>query len=78
MTAIICDLCKQPLTSDSDICDQQGYRFKGSFVCIRTSHFGRRHEVEEAATQYDLCQGCYNKVRSMCEEGNKDVRESDE
>lgn len=78
MTAIICDLCKQPLTSDSDICDQQGYRFKGSFVYIRNSHFGRRHEVEEAATQYDLCQGCYNKVRSLCEEGNKDVRESDE
>ena len=73
MTAIICDLCKQPLTSNSDICDQQGYRFKGSFVYIRTSHFGRKHGVEESGPYYDLCQGCYNKIRSMCEEGNKDV-----
>ena len=58
MIAILCDMCKQPLTSMGDVCDQSGYRFKGSFVYIRNTRFGRKHEVEESGPTYDICQGC--------------------
>jgi hypothetical protein len=48
---------------------QKGYRFKGSFTYIRTTIYGRKKEVEEGAEQYDICQGCYNRLRNLCEEG---------
>lgn len=66
MIAVVCDMCKQPLDSDYDGMMQRGYRFKGSFSTIRVGLFGRRKEVEEGTEQYDICQGCYNRLRNLC------------
>jgi len=72
MISLVCDMCKQPMSSTSDIYQEQGYRFKGTFVYIRSQHaFGKKKEVEEAGPVYDICQGCYNKLRNLCEEVNE-------
>lgn len=67
MVTLICDVCKQPMM-ENDICSSQGYRFKGSYVCIRANTFGRKKEVEEIGETFDLCQACYNTIRNMCKE----------
>lgn len=68
MIAVVCDMCKKPLESDYEGMMQKGYRFKGSFTYIRTTIYGRKKEVEEGAEQYDICQGCYNRLRNLCKE----------
>lgn len=67
MNAILCDICKQPCESeyfDENI--NKAYRFKGSFVYIRSRRFGKDTEVEEAEPTYDICKKCYDKLKAMC------------
>ena len=72
MNVILCDICKQPCDDSSFFENNKAYRFKGSFVYIRSRRFGKDTEVEEAESTYDICMKCYDKLKAMCKE-NKEV-----
>lgn len=72
MNAILCDICGKPCDDNEFCAHNKGYRFKGSFVYIRSRRFGKDTEVEEAEPVYDICMNCYDKLKAMCKE-NKEV-----
>lgn len=74
MKAIICDICGKPCNHEEWFDVNKAYRFKGSFVYIRSRRFGKDTEVEEAEPTYDICMNCYDKLKTMCKE-NKEVSE---
>lgn len=67
MKILICDMCKKPCDDNEFFDNNKGYRFKGSFVYIRSRRFGKDTEVEEVQPTYDICMKCYNKIKTMCE-----------
>lgn len=67
MNVILCDMCKKPCDGDEVFDDNRAYRFKASFVYIRSRRFGKDTEVEEMKPTYDICMKCYDKLKAMCE-----------
>lgn len=74
MNAILCDICGKPCDNGEFFDANKAYRFKGSFVYIRSRRFGKDTEIEEAEPTYDICMKCYDKLKAMCKE-NKEVNE---
>ena len=50
MKILICDMCKKPCDDNEFFDNNKGYRFKGSFVYIRSRRFGKDTEIKGAKT----------------------------
>ena len=69
MLARICDCCKQPMREDGDLRPA----FRIGMVSLRYVGF-RNKPTEDFSEDYDLCQGCFNRIKKECK---KEIENAD-